>query len=323
MRILISILLSAIFLFANWKSERENLDNVYILGDFRIFYTFNGEHALPLKNRVDLNKNLIPDYVENIAQRLYVTKEVSTNLLNFQDPLKSKRYKNVKYIDVHIMESKNSSAGDEIVSYKYKILDTQEKVISIKIRNNLTKGTLTPSHEYFHVLQNSYTMFKNRWYSEGTARWSESIFRKGIAKQDDLPNLGKEIEELFDKTYDAESFFGRLTYLCDTNSGIFRNKLNLKTDIPDYPNLIEDSVVYGYEFMRVFFENLDEIDNYVSKKRGFDEFKWDEEEQKSNEKNNIFILKALLKTINGICPKQNDEITKFKNIAEEYILKNE
>jgi hypothetical protein len=322
MKILISILLSAIFLSANWKSERESLDNVYILGDFRVFYTFNGEHALPSENKVDLNKNLIPDYVENIAQRLYVTKQVFTNLLGFQDPLQSKRYKNVKYIDVHIMSSEKSSAGDEIVTYKYKILDTEDKVLSIQIRNNLTKGTLTPSHEYFHILQNSHTMFKNRWYSEGTARWSESIFRKGIAKQDSLPNSQKQIEELFDKTYDTEGVFGKLTYLCDKNDGIFKNKIDLKTNIPDYPNLIEDSMVYGYEFMRVFLENLEEIDDYVSKKRGFNKFNWDEKEQKSNE-NNIFILKALLETINAECPKQNDEIIQFKNTIEEYVSKNE
>lgn len=321
MKIFISILLSAIFLYANWKSERESLDNVYTLGDFRIFYTFNGEHALPLENKVDLNKNLIPDYVENIAQRLYVTKQVFTNSLGFQDPLKSKRYKDVKYIDIHIMSSEKSSAGDEIVTYKYNILNTKDKVLSIKIRNNLTKGTLTPSHEYFHVLQNSYTMFKNRWYSEGTARWSESIFRKGIAKQDDLPNSGKEIEELFDKTYDAEGLFGRLTYLCDTNNGIFKNKIDLKTNIPDYPNLIEDSMVYGYEFIRIFFENLEKEDDYLSKKRAVNEFEWDEKDQKSDE-NNIFILKALIKTINEICPKQNNEITEFTNIVEEYVSKN-
>lgn len=322
MKIIISILLSAIFLSANWKSERESLDNVYILGDFRVFYTFNGEHALSLENKVDLNENSIPDYVENIAQRLYVTKEVFINLLGFQDPLKSKRYKDVKYIDVHIMSSEKSSAGDEIVTFKYKILNTKDKVISMQVRNNLTKSTLTPSHEYFHILQNSYTMFKNRWYSESTARWSESIFKKGVAKQDNLPNSQKQIKELFDKTYDAEGIFGKLTYLCDTNNGVFKNKKDLKTNIPSYPNLIEDSTVYGYKFIKVFLENLELMSNYVSKLHEFDEFDWDEKEQKSND-NNIFILKALLKTINEECKKENDEIINFRNTIQEYILKNE
>ena len=322
MKIIISILLSAIFLSANWKSERESLDNVYILGDFRVFYTFDGENALPLENKVDLNENSIPDYVENIAQRLYLTKEVFINLLGFQDPLKSKRYKDVKYIDVHIMSSEKSSAGDEIITFKYKIFNTKDKVISMQVRNNLTKKTLTPSHEYFHILQNSYTMFKNGWYTEGTARWSESIFKKGAAKQDNLPNSQKQIKELFDKTYDAEGIFGKLTYLCDTNNGVFKNKKDLKTDIPSYPNLIEDSTVYGYKFIKVFLENLELMSDYVSKIRDFDEFDWDEKEQKSNE-NNIFILKALLKTINEECQKENDEIINFRNTIQEYILKNE
>ena len=322
MKIIISILLSAIFLSANWKSERESLDNVYILGDFRVFYTFNGEHALSLENKVDLNENSIPDYVENIAQRLYLTKEVFINLLGFQDPLKSKRYKDVKYIDVHIMSSEKSSAGDEIITFKYKIFNTKDKVISMQVRNNLTKKTLTPSHEYFHILQNSYTMFKNRWYSESTARWSESIFKKGAAKQDNLPNSQKQIKELFDKTYSAEGICGKLRYLCNTNNGVFKNKKDLKTDIPSYPNLIEDSTVYGYKFIKVFLENLELMSDYVSKIRDFDEFDWDEKEQKSNE-NNIFILKALLKTINEECQKENDEIINFRNTIQEYILKNE
>lgn len=88
MKIIILDFIISHFLSANWKSERESLDNVYILGDFRVFYTFNGEHALSLENKVDLNENSIPDYVENIAQRLYVTKEVFINLLGFQDLFK-------------------------------------------------------------------------------------------------------------------------------------------------------------------------------------------------------------------------------------------
>ena len=64
------------------------------------------------------------------------------------------------------------------------------------------------------------------------------------------------------------------------------------------------------------------MSDYESKIREFDEFDWDEKEQKSNE-NNIFILKALLKTINEECQKENDEIINFRNTIQEYILKNE
>ena len=44
---------------ANWKNDRENLEKVYILNEFRLFYSLNGQDAL--KDKSDSNKNQIPD----------------------------------------------------------------------------------------------------------------------------------------------------------------------------------------------------------------------------------------------------------------------
>lgn len=319
MRTLLVLLISSIFLQANWKDERENLDKLYTLGEFRIFYTLQGENALPKENQIDLNNNNIPDYIENITQRLKVTHDVFTKLLGFKDPLKSKRYQETKFVDIHVLKSENSSAGDAIVTFDYKYFKSNEKVVSMKIRNDLDKDTMTPSHEYFHLLQNSYTMFKNRWYTEGTARWSEKVFEKGTGERDNkLPSAIKELEELFTKTYDTKGFWRKLAYECDTNNGIFKNTLNLKTNVPNYPNLIEDNRINGYEFMRVFLENLDIQDNIASKKRGLNEFDWDEKEQIKNEENNVYILIALKNTLKKICNK-NEEITQFTNLIDLYV----
>ncbi len=38
------------------------------------------------------------------------------------------------------------------------------------------KHNVTPSHELFHIYQNSVMMFKQSWLTEGLARWSESLF---------------------------------------------------------------------------------------------------------------------------------------------------
>lgn len=319
MKTLLVLIISSIFLQANWKDERENLDKLYTLGEFRIFYTLQGENALPKENQIDLNNNNIPDYIENITQRLKVTHDVFTKLLGFKDPLKSKRYQETKFVDIHVLKSENSSAGDAIVTFDYKYFKSNEKVVSMKIRNDLDKDTMTPSHEYFHLLQNSYTMFKNRWYTEGTARWSEKVFEKGTGERDNkLPSAINELEELFTKTYDTKGFWRKLAYECDTNNGIFKNTLNLKTNVPNYPNLIEDNRINGYEFMRVFLENLDIQDNIASKKRGLNEFDWDEKEQIKNEENNVYILIALKNTLKKICNK-NEEITQFTNLIDLYV----
>lgn len=316
MRILFVLFLSYIFLEANWKTERENLDNIYKLGEFRIFYTLNGANSLV--NKEDLNKNSVPDYIENIAQRLKVSKDVFTELLGFHDPLKSRRYKDVKYIDIHILKSKNSSSGDGVFVFNYKILDTRDKVLSMKIRNNLSKSTMTPSHEYFHLLQNSYSMFKNRWYTEGTARWAERVFKKGTGKRDRLPQNINELESLLKQSYETKGFWRKLAYICDTNNGRFINSKNYQTNIIEYPNLIEDNRIYGYEFMKTFLENLDYQDSIASKNREIGEFSWTEKEQKYNENNNIYILRALNQTFIKKCFNKN-EIIKFIELINLYV----
>lgn len=318
MKTICILFLSFIFVHGNWKIQRENLDKVYILDEFRVFYTLTGKDALPFKNQVDLNKNEIPDYIENIAQRLKVSKDIFTNILGFKNPLKTSRYKDVKFIDIHILKSKNSSSGDGIVFFNYKALDSRENVISMKIRNDLSKSTMTPSHEYFHLLQNSYSMFKNKWYTEGTARWAERVFKKGTGKRAKLPQNIDELKTLLKQSYETKGFWRKLAYICDTNNGHFNNEKDYKTTVINYPSLVEDNRIYGYEFMRVFLENLDYQDNIASKKRGFSEFKWQENEQRNNTNNNEYILKALKETINNVCKNKN-ELYKFKNLLDLYI----
>lgn len=82
--------------------------------------------------------------------------------------------------------------------------------------------------------------------------------------------------------------------------------------------MIEDNRINGYEFMRVFLENLDIQDNIASKKRGLNEFDWDEKEQIKNEENNVYILIALKNTLKKICNK-NEEIIQFTNLIDLYV----
>ena len=319
MKIFIFLFLLITYLCASWKSEREALKYHYIVGNFRIFYDTEGKNALPLKNQADNNHNFIPDYVENIALRLELSKKLYTEVLNFQNPLQSQRYKDIKYIDVHILKTDSSSSGDGVNLYNYKTLPNKDKAIAIKLSNDLREDTLTPSHEYFHTIQNSYTMFKNRWYTEGTARWSEGIFKEGTGKRDPLPQNSAELKDLLKKTYDAQFFWRRLTYLCDKDEGHFQEDSWMQQSTSGYPKLIKDNRVYGYSFMKAFLQNLDKEDNEASKQRGVEEFEWKEKDQRENQDNNKYILKALHNTIATECKIKNDELTNFTNTIDLYI----
>ena len=202
MKTLFILFLTYISLSANWKTERQNLDQFFQQGEFRAFYTLSGENAI--KNQTDSNKNNIPDIVENVILQFNVSDEIFKDVLGFTSPLDQKIYKQkkVKFIDVHFLKmSSVGRSGDAAIFYNYKVIKNRHKALSIAISNKIRLGNLTPIHELFHSYQNGYTLFKNSWYTEGTARWSEDILRKGIPKQNKLPSSIKGIEKVLSKTY--------------------------------------------------------------------------------------------------------------------------
>jgi len=320
-RFIILFFLFSFTLFANWKSDRENLQNVYQLNNFRVFYSLRGKNSLSDKS--DLNRNNIPDIVENIALQLNVADQIYSNSLGFINPLKNKRYTNkVKYIDVHILNLQNhGSAGDSIIKYNYKYIKSSEKSISISVSNKIKFDNLTPAHELFHIYQNGYTMFKNRWYTEGTARWSEFLFKKGTGKQHKLPQNIKQIDNLLSRTYGAKFFWNRLLFLCAKNHRKFNISRELKkvVYIGSQQKVIEENSIHGYIFLLKIFQNLDYYDDVLSSEKGIESFSWKESEQKSF-MNNKYILLAIKKSIEEYGTKDNEELVGFLKALNAYLV---
>jgi len=298
--------LSIIFLLipftleANWKSERESLDKVLIKNEFRLFYTMQGVHGIPNYKKTDSNLDGIPDYIENLANRLVVSDYIFKEIFKFRNPLDSPRYKDkAKFIDIHLMASKNNgSAGDAIIYFNYRNFPSlSDSVITIKLSNKLSIRNMTPTHELFHLYQNGYTMFKNRWYTEGTARWSEYIFKKGVGSRESLPNNSVELMSLLSKTYGSKTFWHQLAYLFDKNDGQFELPITSSDNMKIlFSEIVEDKSIYGYGFMKKLLEELDFMDDFASNDYGVDNYKWKETLQKSSSNNN-YILCALKNTM--------------------------
>jgi hypothetical protein len=91
-----------------------------------------------LENRVDLNNNSIPDYIENIAIQADTTLKAFT-YLGFISPLESDRYKNVaEYIDIHVnLSSGNGLAYKGVTNYINKANKKNKCTLIIQIRKNL------------------------------------------------------------------------------------------------------------------------------------------------------------------------------------------
>lgn len=275
--ILLIIVFPCLVKAGTWENRRSNLENVVIYNEFRLFYSLSGIDELPTKRRIDLNRNKIPDFIENIGQRLMDSNRFFKYEVGLMSPLKSKRYAGrAHYIDVNVLNFSNNKNGpkngvayDGTPKFNRSIVGKPSvNVLAIDISGSVKLKSNSIEHELFHLYQNGYTYFKNRWYTEGTARWSELIINNRVGNRGSLPTTVREKESLFKKTYDANTFWNELMLSADSNT-------------------------LGKKFIKLLFERLDYVDDIAAKERGISNKDWKESEQRSN-KNNLFIWEAAM-----------------------------
>ena len=149
------------------------------------------------------------------------------------------------------------------------------------------------------MIQNGYTYFKTRWYTEGMARWSEhAIAKSGLGKikyKGKFPHSKDEQKALFNMTYDTEFYLWNSLAKLDDRQGkldaelIPREALQLR-----YANgkpIVKDLRLNGAEFMKDVLVRLREVDDAAAKELGFTG--WAEKNQKSID-NSPYIYKAIL-----------------------------
>jgi len=266
---------------------------------FRIFFYPEGEHAV---SNVDINNNGISDFVEDVAIQLLTARHVF-EISGFPDPLLSQRYPGVKYIDVRIFsESKmNNARGlafDESSSANDPDNPQARSLIIYVLKDINPKKNLTPAHEYFHQIQNGMTYFKNGWYYEGMARWSEdSLGSSEYNKQENsnalLLKLNNEnwLSELFSKRYEAADMLWKplVISLSQDSSSLPVDDPVLSRKYSDGTPVMRDYSFKGTDFMIKILSLLREADKNAFRERGYD--KWSEKNQRNPDNNSYIIQK--------------------------------
>ena len=167
MRILLSALLILLASMTTVSAE------IYQQGIVYVIYSREGEAAV---KATDIDQNGVPDVVEDIATQINAVRAVFHDEFGFPDPLGSKRYKNVKTIEVNIktkaVMNHNGLAYSGV--RKKSEHNPNESALHIDIASTADPHkNSTPAHEYFHLIQYGATYFRNGWYLEGMARWSQ------------------------------------------------------------------------------------------------------------------------------------------------------
>ncbi len=293
-----------------WEARRAALDKFIARDGFRVFYTLSGADALPQDKRADVDSNGIPDVAQDALLQVIVADQLYRDVLGLRSPLAGPRYSQIKHIDIHLLgrtiENDPQLKGmsyDGIIDFK-RPLDRVAPVKSLGIDlavANIPARNLTAAHELFHAYQNGYTMYKNRWFTEGTARWIESAFHAGSGSEGTIPKSTRERDSLFATTYEASGFWRALARRADA-AGTIRippDLLGVRYVAGGNP-IIEDTQFYGANWIRFILEEMDAQDDVTSAREGLDPFAWEESRQKSSQ-NDIVIWEA----IKSACRKRN------------------
>ena len=245
-------------------SMRE-LNRSYSFGNFNIYY-----NDREFSNTAAIKE--VPDAVINLSRQLSAANNFFLSNLHLSSPLLHSPY---KFVDtINVFYSKIKLDGFAFSSPSREIIANGETTrcglkIIFNSRLDPTKST-APAHELFHLYQYRYSQFKQGWYLEGLARWSESIFRRrnDIAINEvtrDNCNL------FFNDTYHANVFWRSIAvhYPDIKITGSQRQLTYLNND-----RIFKEIEFTGGGLIKKLLVNLEKASFDMSKVRGFQPFNW-------------------------------------------------
>lgn len=303
------------------RSSDSTYDHVFIFRPFRVFYTQGGESTSP-ENLRDTNGNSVPDYIEEVVEKLATSRYLLNERVQLTDPLFSGRFhaRGAEFIDILIKDipRQYGIASGQVYDDRPSLLEGtpfQGKSLRITLHRALIPATGTPLHELFHLYQFNYSEFNNPWFSEGLARWSESLLTATSVKEQKLPSNLDEVEHLLGKAHNAGLFWTRLSRLCDSRDTFAviqtqGNDAGLISNIPP-----------GTSLIKKVLENTSRKYNLLQKKvatspRDVPSY-WPRSERRAPE-NNRYLLQAIGEALDECSARENQELSDFVQAISQY-----
>lgn len=270
------------------------------MDDIRIHYTTEGLHAV---DSADVNANGIPDQVENVMTQVRAARKMFVEVLGFPEPLKTDRFREAKFIDIHFRHKDvlkmNGVAYDEFQRFNKPGDPPGTRSIAFTVATSVkAPANLTPAHEFFHLIQYGTTYFKNRWFLEGTARWSErALGAGGLGSARVLsawPLSDEQKKAVTAMAYDAsEHFWNPLAARFDRKGTLPDAAVLQEIQAMTYTDgtpVMKDLQFTGWAFIRDVIVELGRIDDEAFRELGYD--RWSEENQRSP-KNEAYLFQAI------------------------------
>lgn len=100
-RIALTVALIACSAQTTIAQKKTFLSERFVYDSVRVFYVTTGKDAVPV---TDVNRNRVPDRVEDIAKQVWAAHQLYCQVLKFPDPFKSPRYRGVNCIQVSLRD---------------------------------------------------------------------------------------------------------------------------------------------------------------------------------------------------------------------------
>jgi hypothetical protein len=198
--------------------------------------------------------------------------------------LRKPRYANPTAFDVLLFNlgAGGGGTGDEVINYSANGNDKGRCVLRIKLHNGNLNTNVSPAHELFHLYQWGASMFKQRWFMEGTARWSEHVLLAAPAPEKPLPADEAALKQNFlSQVYAAGPIWNRLAALLDP-----AGRLNLPPNLQaltylDGQKVVRDDELHGAAFMKALFAEMGKSSLAIAQREGWKAYNWREADQRN------------------------------------------
>ncbi|WP_164709177.1 hypothetical protein [Acinetobacter sp. B51(2017)] len=270
---------------SNALAQAQDFNKVYQKDEFRIFYSTLASSKHRLKQIKDQNNNAVPDYVEDVATQAIASREIF-KAAGFRHPLHSPRYNNVKNISIFIQDMKGNGVAYEAPASHPNLPNPMPCSLVLHISSDLKDFPgnywTTVTHELFHLYQYGYTQFKNTWYLESLANWSERALRVDLVSSTKnlpaLPQSSRGIQkEIIGKAYNP--LWKRLSVI----EGHDRLVIPAHLQKMRYSNgslVFKDHEWRNTALVLNLMQNLEQSSLKISKDKQWNAYNWKESDQR-------------------------------------------
>ncbi len=271
-----------------------------------VYVIYDETETDAVQDRTDLNSNGVPDMVEDIATQVNAARELFKDEFSFPDPLQSERFKGATSIEVDILARENmgNKNGQAISGVRKESKhDPNESAIRIRVANTVNpRKSSTPEHEYFHLIQYGATYFRNGWYLEGMANWSQDSV-SAIKEYPDGKSLSSTLkdeaalEDIYQSKYSVSKSLWYPLAVSKKDKAKIPAAMIKKYKYVDGSPVFHDDIFYGPNVMREVLRKMKSREEFAAANFGGVE-KWRKKGQR-NEQNNGFIMECVRDVYNS------------------------